>query len=49
MNVKLAGPSLAFDESLSATSDARDESLHRAVVDLIVRSLPTILRDMHLR
>jgi hypothetical protein len=49
MNVKLAGPSLAFDESFSATSDARDESLHRAVVDLIVRSLPTILRDMHLR
>ena len=49
MNVRLAGPSVAFDESFSATSDARDQSLHRAVVDLIVRSLPTILRDMHLR
>jgi hypothetical protein len=49
-NVKLAGPSLPVDGSFSsATSDVRDENLHRAVVDLIVRSLPTILTDMYLR
>jgi hypothetical protein len=37
-NIKLAGPSLPVDGNL-----------HRAVVDLIVRSLPNLLRDMHLR
>jgi len=49
-NVKLAGPSLPVDGSvLSTTSDVRDENLHRAVVDLVVRSLPILLSDMHLR
>jgi len=48
--LKMAGPSLPVDGSFSsATSDVRDENLHRAVVDLIVRSLPTLLSDMHLR
>jgi hypothetical protein len=45
--VKLAGP--AVDESNSiSTGDGRDEGLRRAIVDLIVRSLPTPLNDMHL-
>lgn len=49
-NVRLAGPSRLVEEGFSfATSDVRDENLHKAVVDLIVRSLPTILSDMHLR
>jgi hypothetical protein len=49
-NVKLAGPSLSVGDSFSfTTSDVRDEKLHRAVVDLIVRSLPILLSDMHLR
>jgi hypothetical protein len=49
-NIKLAGPSLPVDGNFSfAASDVRDENLHRAVVDLIVRSLPNLLRDMHLR
>lgn len=49
-NFKLAGPSSSVDESFSlGTSDVRDENLRRAVVDLIARSLPMILSDMHLR
>jgi hypothetical protein len=28
--------------------DERDENLHRAVADLVVRSLPNTLSDMHL-
>jgi hypothetical protein len=49
-NVKMAGPSQPFDGGFSSsTSDTQDENLHRAVVDLIVRSLPSTLRDMHLR
>jgi len=47
--VKLAGPSRPVDESNSiSTGDGRDEGLHRAIVDLIVRSLPAPLNDMHL-
>ena len=47
---KLAGPSRAVDESFSpGTGDpARNENLHRAITDLIARSLPATLSDMHL-
>jgi hypothetical protein len=49
-NVRLAGPSRLIDENLSTSpGDAGDENLHRAIVDLIVRSLPITLSDMHLR
>jgi hypothetical protein len=47
--VRLAGPSQPIDESVSiGAADGNNESLHKAVVDLIVRSLPTTLSDMHL-
>jgi len=47
--VRLPGPSRPTDGSVSInTGDGRDESLRRAVIDLIVRSLPTTLNDMHL-
>ena len=42
--VRLPGPSLMID----AGFDERDENLHRAVVDLVIRSLPNTLSDMHL-
>jgi hypothetical protein len=49
-NVRLPGPSRLVDENLSISAgDAGDENLHRAIVDLIVRSLPITLSDMHLR
>jgi len=43
-SVRLAGPSLVTDASF----DAPDETLHRAVVDLLIGSLPNTLSDMHL-
>jgi hypothetical protein len=43
-SVRLPGPSLAIDASF----DEPDENLRRAVVDLVVRSLPNTLSDMHL-
>jgi hypothetical protein len=49
-NVRLPGPSRLVDENLSISAGgAGDENLHRAIVDLIVRSLPITLSDMHLR
>jgi hypothetical protein len=42
--VRLPGPSLMLD----AGFDERDDNLHRAVADLVVRSLPNALSDMHL-
>jgi hypothetical protein len=42
--VRLPGPSLMID----APFDERDENLHRAVADLVIRSLPSTLSDMHL-
>jgi hypothetical protein len=42
--VRLPGPSLMID----AGFDERDDNLHRAVSDLVVRSLPNTLSDMHL-
>jgi hypothetical protein len=45
--VKLAGPAVDERNSIS-TGVGRDEGLRRAIVDLIVRSLPTPLNDMHL-
>jgi hypothetical protein len=42
--VRLPGPSLMVDVGF----DGRDENLHRAVADLVVRSLPNTLSDMHL-
>jgi hypothetical protein len=48
--VKLAGPSRAIDESFSSSADdpVRKEKLHGAVADLVARSLPSTLSDMHL-
>jgi hypothetical protein len=47
--VMLGGPSQPVDESLLRDSGSGpDESLHGAIVDLIARSLPITLRDMHL-
>jgi hypothetical protein len=43
-SVRLPGPSLLIE----AGFDERDENLHRAVVDLVIRSLPNTLSDMHL-
>ncbi len=42
--VRLPGPSLLIE----AGFDEQNESLHRAVVDLVTRSLPNTLSDMHL-
>jgi hypothetical protein len=42
--VRLPGPSLMLDTGF----DERDDNLHRAVADLVVRSLPNTLSDMHL-
>jgi hypothetical protein len=48
--VKLAGPSRLVDESFSPSigDPAGNENLHRAITDLIARSLSTTLSDMHL-
>jgi hypothetical protein len=43
-SVRLPGPSLMIDASF----DERDENLRRAIVDLVIRSLPNTLSDMHL-
>ena len=43
-SVRLPGPSLVIDASF----DERDENLRRAIVDLVIRSLPNTLSDMHL-
>ncbi|MDD1520743.1 MULTISPECIES: hypothetical protein [Bradyrhizobium] len=43
-SVRLPGPSLMVD----AGFDTRDENLRRTIVDLIVRSLPNTLSDLHL-
>jgi hypothetical protein len=47
---RLAGPSGPVEESFSAGGGdpARNENLRKSVTDLIVRSLPTTLSDMHL-
>jgi hypothetical protein len=48
--LRMAGPSRLLDQGAPAGGDAAsDEGLHRAVVDLITRSLPATLEDMHLR
>ena len=48
--LRLAGPSRLLEQGVPAGADAAsDEGLHRAVVDLITRSLPVTLEDMHLR
>jgi hypothetical protein len=48
--VRLGGPSRLTDESLSRPSDSGpDDSLRKAIVDLIDQSLPVTLSDMHLR
>jgi hypothetical protein len=48
--VGLTGPSRLVDESFSPGSSdpARNENLHGAITDLIARSLPSTLSDMHL-
>lgn len=43
-SVGLAGPSLVTDADVGEA----DEKLHRAIVDLLIRSLPNTLSDMHL-
>ena len=47
---KLAGPSRSVDESFSpgAGDPARNENLRKSITELIERSLPTTLSDMHL-
>jgi hypothetical protein len=48
--VRIAGPSRMIDESLSpgAGDPAQNEKLHAAIADLVARSLPSTLSDMHL-
>jgi hypothetical protein len=48
--VRLAGPSRMMDESFApGTGDpTRNEKLHAAITDLVVRSLSSTLSDMHL-
>src|SRR5258708_27424716 len=48
--IGLTGPSRVVDESFSPGSGdpARNENLHGAITDLIARSLPSTLSDMHL-
>ena len=43
-NIRLPGPSRLVD----ADFDEQDENLRRAIVDLIMRSLPNALSDLHL-
>jgi hypothetical protein len=48
--VRLGGPSRPADESLLHNGDSGpDDSLRKAIVDLIDQSLPVTLSDMHLR
>jgi len=48
--VRIAGPSRMLDESISpgAGNPAENEKLHAAIADLVARSLPSTLSDMHL-
>jgi hypothetical protein len=48
--VRLPGPSRMVEESFSpvAGDPARNENLHRAITELVTRSLSTTLSDMHL-
>ena len=48
--IRLTGPSRIIDENFSASTGdpARNEKLHGAITDLIARSLPSTLSDMHL-
>src|SRR3984893_7342437 len=48
--VRIAGPSRMLDESFApgAGDPAQNEKLHAAVTDLVARSLPPTLSDMHL-
>jgi len=48
--VRLPGPSVMVDASFSpaAGDPARNENLHRAITDLVTRSLSTTMNDMHL-
>jgi hypothetical protein len=46
---RLAGPSRLLDGTVSIGADTVDENLHRAIADLILRSLRITLEDMHLR
>ena len=50
VEVKLPGPTRQVDDSYSPGTGepARNENLHRAITDLIVRSLSTTLSDMQL-
>lgn len=49
-DLKLAGPSRLLEGTVSTGAGlGDDESLHRAIVELILRSLPTTLEDLHLR
>jgi hypothetical protein len=50
VEVKLPGPTRQVDDSYSPGTGepVRNENLHRAITDLIVRSLSTTLSDMHL-
>jgi|SRR5579871_631036 len=49
-DLRLAGPSRLLDEGGAVGGDpASDENLHGAIVDLITRSLPVTMDDMHLR
>lgn len=48
-DIRLPGPSRRIDAGFALGSgDVRDENLHKAIVDLIVRSLPITLSDMQL-
>ena len=49
-DLRMAGPSRLLDQGVAVGGDpASDENLHGAIVDLITRSLPATLEDMHLR
>jgi hypothetical protein len=50
VEVKLPGPTKQVDDSYSPGTGepVRNENLHRAITELIVRSLSTTLSDMHL-
>ena len=48
-DLRLAGPSRLFDEGVPVGVGDASEGMHRAIVDLITRSLPVTLEDMHLR
>jgi hypothetical protein len=48
--VRIAGPSRMLDENfvLGSGNPAQNEGLHAAIADLVARSLPPTLSDMHL-